>query len=432
MVSPIPNALARQASHSMMQDFAHASAINKGILDIIGIDVPLIAVAKNNLERKERAFQQAITFLIFFMLAPLHATLLGRVFRKNLADPRLMRLSFDALTDATKGGFAKGVKQFYARSYGQAVPAKIAQLLSGKGGKGGEALRKNIIRQKTNLMWSDILVESILVSLIGPAKVAFGRWMTGKKGQFTGEMGLVKEATLDQIYAQEAQKTNKNDQFFKTILPMLVGLGLTTGLTSLIRHQFITKSLKVPGKTGAMATFTKILAKLTDYRYMESSPRLKNVPLMADGGMMILNICQDLGYLAAARSPREFREILIQRGVLEVAFWGSMPALMWASSRALAGRWGVKPGPTIYEVLRKSRIPRRLVPTVKRYLGKQYLIGFAATTAILSYVIHLTNEMTKDAVKQKAAEVEGHRPGQPLYDNGQPTTPSRQPIRGAY
>ncbi|MEZ4574861.1 MAG: hypothetical protein R2857_08100 [Vampirovibrionales bacterium] len=70
MVSPIPNALARQASHSMMQDFAHASAINKGILDIIGIDVPLIAVAKNNLERKERAFQQAITFLIFFMLAP--------------------------------------------------------------------------------------------------------------------------------------------------------------------------------------------------------------------------------------------------------------------------------------------------------------------------------------------------------------------------
>ncbi|MEZ4574860.1 MAG: hypothetical protein R2857_08095 [Vampirovibrionales bacterium] len=54
-----------------------------------------------------------------------------------------MRLSFDTLTDATKGGFAKGVKQFYARSYGQAVPAKIAQLLSGKGGKGGEALQKH-------------------------------------------------------------------------------------------------------------------------------------------------------------------------------------------------------------------------------------------------------------------------------------------------
>ncbi|MEZ4574858.1 MAG: hypothetical protein R2857_08085 [Vampirovibrionales bacterium] len=69
-------------------------------------------------------------------------------------------------------------------------------------------------------------------------------------------------------------------------------------------------------------------------------------------------------------------------------------------------------------MLRKSRIPRRLVPTVKRYLGKQYLIGFAATTAILSYVIHLTNEMTKDAVKQKPPKWRGTVLGSPSTTTG--------------
>ncbi|MEZ4574859.1 MAG: hypothetical protein R2857_08090 [Vampirovibrionales bacterium] len=62
-----------------------------------------------------------------------------------------------------------------------------------------------------------------------------------------------------------------------------MGLGLTTGLTSLIRHQFITKSLKVPGKTGHGHVYQDT-GQADRLPLWESSPRLKNVPLMADGG----------------------------------------------------------------------------------------------------------------------------------------------------
>ena len=384
----------RATAHTI--DFQHASGLNKAVLDIIGMDVPMIAVAKNNLERKERAFQQLLVFIFFFMLAPIHATLLAKLFGRNLPDPHLMRVPFDALKNTQ--AMQKYLKPMYQNTLGLAMPKSVANRLVGPK---AEALRKQILQAKTRLIGSDLVVESLLASSIGPIKVLFGRWLSGQKDQFTGEIGLVDQEKLDKIYQEEAQH-KRLSKHVKTALPMLGGLALVGLSTLLIRRGMRAPFVKVSKDVGVIKKLGFQLGKVLDYRYLDASKKLKQVPFISDGGLILLTIPQTAGYLAAARSPREFKELLVQRSMMECSFFFALPVLMKVMSAGLMGRYGIRSGTSIHKILAKSRVPKRLLPKAKGHLARLFWMGFAGNTAILAWVIHLANEMTRKSLKDKA------------------------------
>ena len=76
--------------------------VNRGVLDITGAAGPMIALARNKTERKERILERSIVIGSVFGLAPLHAILFRSLESWRIKLPRsTMGISFRNLTSET-------------------------------------------------------------------------------------------------------------------------------------------------------------------------------------------------------------------------------------------------------------------------------------------------------------------------------------------
>jgi len=150
-----------------VQEFQQMGLMNKAVLDATAVDIPLITLAKNPTERKERFVRQALVLLIAFVFAPLHARLLMKWFAKGVGtasakvNQALMQVSFKDLATVTH------LKQALKRLVPQ--HAEVGHFPNVT-----EALRKAILRAKTKFLVTDLAVEGMLFATVGFIKVLFG------------------------------------------------------------------------------------------------------------------------------------------------------------------------------------------------------------------------------------------------------------------
>lgn len=114
------------------QDWA---MINRVVLELTGVNVPKLALTRNDAEFKEVLFRQSVVLLAAFILAPLHAVAFSRLFSRNF-EHALMKLSYRNLVsvDALKIGIQKLEQE-----------NKIFQPL----GNVDDVLRQKLVRAKT-------------------------------------------------------------------------------------------------------------------------------------------------------------------------------------------------------------------------------------------------------------------------------------------
>ena len=199
---------------SALNQFQKLYLVNKAVLELVGHDVPVIALAKNNDERKERYFRQALVFFFVFLIAPLHARFINHAFSKGVAPPpvlkalakagvssdTLMKLPSTAL-QSTKA-LGKGLRMFFNETLGKPMPAVLARAV-------GEPLRKRMVRAKTAFLMTDLALQGGFFMSIGWLKNLFAkRFLTGSM-QFSGERGIVAQNKLDKLY--EAQQRRQQE-----------------------------------------------------------------------------------------------------------------------------------------------------------------------------------------------------------------------------
>ncbi|MCA9842692.1 MAG: hypothetical protein KC475_11295, partial [Cyanobacteria bacterium HKST-UBA03] len=274
--------------------FQRLAILNKAVLDVAGMDVPIIALAKNNDERKERLFRQALILVGTFLLAPLHAALVYRLFGQSLPDKRLLQLPYKNLLSVR--ALKEGTVTLYRQTLKSPLPKRLMPRLN-------EAFRKRLIRAKTGFLITDLMLMGVLLSNVGWLKNLFGRALSGNK-QFSGERGIVGQQQLDRLYAAEAQGPHVSEQF-KMALTSILGGAVPLGIGLLLRH-----ALTHPTSAGGgLFKLARAWSPRFDYQFKWGVPWLANLSLAA------ITLCSDVAEVAASRSPRELRENLLIRPI---------------------------------------------------------------------------------------------------------------------
>jgi len=394
---------------STVREFQSLGLINKAVIDATAVDIPIIALAKNNIERKERALRQAMVLMIAFVMAPLHAWLISKGFAQRLMvktglktkglGQRLLQLSYKDLHNGAT--LKKGVEKLFKEFFAEALPSELVQKLSNQDLT--EALRKEIVKQKSGFGMADLSLEGFLFATVGFIKVLFGKLMTGTK-QFTGEIGIVKKETLDQIYQNEKQQRpkTKTDSHFKEVLTIGLGIGVPVLLGLMLKRAHL-KAVEA-GRTykGFMGAIRKI-AHVFDYNYPRYPNRFKrlNIPLLSDAGLVVTALILTTGELASARSKREFKELAIMRNSIDALFFFGTPLFM----KALTG------STTVNGAL--AKVNNGTAQQIRRAGHKaawMYVLSFLLNLVAVSGIVVLTNQMTRKGVKKAAEKLDEPKP----------------------
>lgn len=353
-----------------VKEFQELGLVNKALLDATAVDIPLVGLAKNPTERKERFVRQALVLLICFVIAPLHARLVSKLMSHHFKiSEKAMRIPFDALKN-------------------QKALIQSLKAIAEKTMRPSERLRKSIVSAKTGFMMVDLAVCGFLLSSVGSIKVLFGKLITGKS-QFTGEQGIVSEKALNQIYQQET-KASQVKNYNKEIATLSLGVGvpLLTGL--LLRKAFMKPVL------SSTKPVLHCLAALLDYNYPKYTRWLKGWPMVSDGALIMLAGLLTLGELTSARSPREFKELAIQRNSIDALFFFGAPMFM----KMLSGATTVQGAINLAKGKSAKVLKLAATGAAKSYVASYLLAGLA-----VAGIVVVTNNMTRQAVKNKAEAI---------------------------
>jgi hypothetical protein len=375
-----------------IQNFQQMGLINKALTEIVGVDVPKIALAKNPDEQKERIFRQTVLFLLAFAIAPLHSIGLTRIFARQLLPkaPKLgqtlMRLSFEELQ--SEAAFKKGLKRLFSKT--EPLPQTLKHLIEQPNTK---AFRQKIIGVKSNHMILDLGIEGALFGSLGFIKNWYGRQITGKN-QFTGERKLVDEKTLDAIYQHE-HYTNWLDRipYGKELFSFFAGTTITTGIATLFKQVALN-----PKKNKILRSLNRLLPH---YEYTFTTKGiLKHVPLMSTLALWNIMIAMGVGEWVTARSRRERNEFLLNFVGINFTFFAITPLL-----NKLMNDGCLSIGERVGKALKKGLPKAKIIEAAKqatRIFGLNYLISWVGVSGFIVLANHLTRKGVQDAAEKVA------------------------------
>lgn len=367
-------------------EFERLGLVNKSVIDAVAVDVPLITLANNKIERKERAFRQALVLTLGFLIAPLHSKLLSKHFSKSLGfkepgvNEALFRTSFKDLQSVEQ--LKKGIERIFKDDLKKPLPPELNNIAN-------ETFRKTLLATKSKFLIADLAVLCTLFSSIGFFKVLFGNKLSGKK-QFTGELGTVSQKKLDQIYETENKKQDNKPKHWKEIITL--GLG---GIIPALLGLAIWRNHKVPGSTG----FIKKLASFFDYQYPQLPKKLQNWPMMSNAGLILSALVLTMGELMSARSKREFKSLAIQRNSIDFMFFLGTPMIMAIINRGT---------PSIHAAIEKAAKTTNNPVILKKVANRSataFVISFLLNMLTVAGIVTLTNKLTKKEVKQAANQL---------------------------
>ncbi|MFN8614720.1 MAG: hypothetical protein U0003_02265 [Vampirovibrionales bacterium] len=368
-----------------VREFQQLGLMNKAIIDATAVDIPLVALAKNNTERKERLIRQAMVLLIAFIIAPLHAKIISKWCSKALGftlkglNESLMQLTSKELHGVKP--MESGLKRLLGDGWQQAVSYSSPSAL--------EPLRQRVIQAKSRFFMWDLGLEGLLFASVGFIKVFFGNLMSGKK-QFTGELGAVSQQQLDALYAQQQAKSANKPWLSKHLKEVLsIGLGV---LAPLALGLLMRGGLLAGATRGIKGFMAKTMAPLFDYNYPSYAKYLRGWPLLSDASLLITAIVLTVGELASARSKREFKELAIQRNSIDALFFFGAPAFM----KAIAG------STTVQGAIHKALQQGKSIQIAAKRSAWAYIASYLATLCSIAGVIVLTNALTLRSVRRDA------------------------------
>jgi hypothetical protein len=368
--------------------------INKAIVEAVGTDVPTIALARNQIERKELIFEQALTFLLFFLAAPAHAWAYQAVFRRLFNVPKhLMALKFSEL--GSLKALKNGLKALPERLNNQAAEKilpwskpKPSKIYNFSNISVDDSLRKRTLWAKASMWAVDLMTVCALTGSIGFVKNKIGELLTGTK-HFTGEIGVTSKDTLDKLYYQNSQESEKSKSkknispvyIASVLFPLITGLGMIA-----ISHKPATSSLGNKLK--------KAVDSLDHHRGIFIS-----LPALF-GAATVFN----LGLFAAARSPNERREVLAKKIPMQATFFLGDLVLMFAANYRYLKKRGLTPTSHIRQGINEA--PVKLKTTVGKRLAKTFWGMFALNTALVGGLVVLNNQLTTKRVQRQATSTE--------------------------
>ncbi len=375
--------------------------VNKAVVEGVGVDIPTIGLARNPIERKELIFEQALTFFLFFMAAPAHAWGYRKLAHKAYKLPaQFMDVAFTELKSLPK--FKAAIKQ---------LPDKLARLNNEtllpwqkpkpftkpdfSHIKLTDTIRKNVLKAKTWMWTLDLITVCGLTGSIGFAKNVVGKLLSGTK-HFTGEIGVVDQKQLDELYYKQPKEDKDKSQSKKSSL----GKGATVYAASVI-FPAVTGALmwaackKTHAGKGIGKAFMRGMGKLANHLDHRRGIFISLASLF--GAATVFNI----GLFSAARSPNERREVLMKKVPMQTTFFlGDLVLMFLANYRYLKKR-GIKPTSHIETGIQRAAKP--LKKTVGKRLAKTFWGMFALNTAMVGSLVVLNNWLTTKRVKQQAA-----------------------------
>lgn len=229
--------------------------LNRGVLDIFGMCPPVIALARNKEERREKWIDRIIVVGAAFVFAPVHARLFLRGVSKRFGVPKEWVTASSKVLQSSER-FAEALQSGEWKSWVKspkrmaAVAESVEKILGSP--ERIEAARKNVIRAKSWMMIPDVALEALILSNAPFFTNFVTRKLTGK-GQFTGEKGSVSDAEWNALYADktdaERKKKERNNQMAMlaaaVAIPAVVGLGVRAAL------------MKGAGAKGRIKGYTK-------------------------------------------------------------------------------------------------------------------------------------------------------------------------------
>ena len=150
----------------------------------------------------------------------------------------------------------------------------------------------------------------------------------------------------------------------------------------------------------AIVNGLKSLAKHFEYNYASKIPALKNVPMISNGSMVLIALLSTAGELASSRSPREFKENLIQRNSIDAAMFFGTPALM-----ALFNKGATTVQGAIKQAVKSGKTHKALVNAAEKAAGL-YGLSFLLNLLVVSGVVIGTNRMTIRGLKKAVNELD--------------------------
>jgi hypothetical protein len=409
--------------------FQHYYILNKAVLDLTSVDIPYIALAKKNEERKERIFRQALVFGFAFCIAPLHAKVfslemskrflgkeVGTILKQhNLPADALMQASFKHLLSAK--GVETSIETLFVEKFKQPVPEALRPLLN------TEDFRKKLVNAKSLFLVADLVTEGLFFTSLGMVKNLFSQLFIMKNNQFSGEQGIVSDEKLKKIHEQDKQKETVS-QRWKNALALGLGIAVPASITLTLRQAMLS-----PNTTnGILKSFQKFSDQF-DYQYIGKAawPIITLVPF---GVVGYLN---DVADILNSRSPREANENSIKLIASSLFIFGD---LLWMSllstvmrnkdfNLPLRIRTSIQKSMNwVLEKTAKQRLSQeeinQKVESVASQATISYMLSYLLNGLCIAGSIVLMNKTTRQTIKTEAIDL------QPATIK-KPSTPSSQP-----
>ncbi len=285
-------------SHRGFSSFIESRVlINKALVDA-SIDVPMVAMANNPDERRERFSRVLIGWSIGFATPFITLPLTNRLALKGIAktykgffnkENNIIQISNKNLktADATKKAIENLAEKYKFST------EDIAK-------NGYENLRRKLINSKCAVLAFDYLFTAGSLGCIG----YFNNWMTkrktGRKG-FSAEFNMAEKSLTD----KRAEKFEKREKNMKLSFAAILGLLVASPV-------FIRKALLSNAKTGFLGKISKNAAKF-DY---DDGILMRRLP------MFLTMMCAYYGVASASRNNTEMKDNLVRSTVGGGVFFG--------------------------------------------------------------------------------------------------------------
>ena len=316
-----------------------------------------------------------------------------------------MRMPYKNLLNGTvfKAGLPKLAQEILQDSRGRKLWTIPQRLLTDK--PYAEQVRKQVIQQKTHMLFWDLLAEALIFTNMRFITNAFTRKRTGKD-QFTGESGVVAQEKLDALHQKEKEGqrfSERSKQLFNNamalIIPPLIALSL--------KHAVLN-----PHNGAFWARGLRRMASGFDYN--------KGI-FMGLGAFAVINGMQLLGYAMAARDRYELREKMVVQNIGNFIFFAGNAAWMQVLGRLFLGNSRLPAVRSIQEAMGKvaktGATPAHIQKSAK-LAATFYWLCFLLNNLSFAALVVATNKSTVKRVKDDASRI---------VPGGVPKLPSHHP-----
>lgn len=367
MISPLLTTT-NNVFYNTTKNIEENAVLNRGITDMLGIDVPWAFMSNNKDEKRERFVRSTLVFVEAFMVPFLLVPVLNRSVMRSFG---LTKKFFD------KGNHLIGIsnkelkigENFLQKieTHLKDITIEKTQKLLKKGknvesekvknelkkafdtdfikplkeGKiNPEKLRNKLINAKGLVLGLDIAITGILMACTAWFKNLMTEKLTGKTG-FSAEYSMA-----DKNYVEKKAEKHRKNKLKKFVASIMVGLGIGA-----IVGIMVAKSVKSKNPSG-ITKFLKEKATSFDYTDAIYASRIT---------LFFMAIISQIGQLLAARDNNEVRDTALRTGMVDLLFFGGDAVLNSVLGKVIDKNAGTK----LLNPVKNKNLSNRLFPPTK-------------------------------------------------------------------